>query len=80
MRDFNDWEIEVVTSFFNLLYSNIAHHEGRDQLGWRLKGNGNLMFTPFYDALRGPYAKIFNLKSIWRVKAQQGSFFVWTVA
>jgi hypothetical protein len=45
--DFNDWELELVNSFLNLLYSNIPKREGCDRRSWRLEGLVNLMFVLF---------------------------------
>ena len=64
-----DWEIEAVTSFFNLLYSNIPHRESRDRLIWQLKGNVDFDVRSVCDALRGPCSKSFPGKSISCVKA-----------
>ena len=42
--NFNDWEVQVVVSFFNLIYSHIPSGEGADGLRWRLKNCGIYIF------------------------------------
>ena len=36
IRDFNDWEMDEVLSFFNLIHSKIPSHEGPDVMKWTL--------------------------------------------
>ena len=40
IRNFNDWEIDEVASFFHLLDSHTTLGEGNDRMMWKLKSNG----------------------------------------
>ena len=78
-RNFNDWELDNVISFLNLLQSNLPTREVEDGLRWNLKKNGNFDIHSYYDALRASPNLVFPWKSIWRTKApRRVCFFVWT--
>uniref|UniRef100_A0A2N9EHM7 Reverse transcriptase zinc-binding domain-containing protein n=1 Tax=Fagus sylvatica TaxID=28930 RepID=A0A2N9EHM7_FAGSY len=80
-RNFNDWEMDLVVSFLNLLQSNIPAMEVEDGLWWKLKKTGRFNTRSYYEALRDPPQVDFPWKSIWRSKALRwASFFVWTAA
>jgi hypothetical protein len=51
VRDFNDWEIEVVVEFFQLLTTHSPTNEGPDGLRWKLRKDGILDSRSFYYAL-----------------------------
>jgi hypothetical protein len=79
--NFNDWELDNVISFLNLLQSNLPTQEVEDGLRWNLKKNGNLDIRSYYDALRASPNVVFPWKSIWRTKApRRVCIFVWTAA
>ena len=81
VRNFNDWEVEVVVSFFQFLHSHTPSSEGPDGLRWNLLKGGVFDSRSFYCALRGSNALRFPWKGVWGIKApRRVSFFVWTTA
>uniref|UniRef100_A0A2N9FZT4 Reverse transcriptase domain-containing protein n=1 Tax=Fagus sylvatica TaxID=28930 RepID=A0A2N9FZT4_FAGSY len=81
IQDFNDWEMDEVLTFFNLIHSKIPRHEGPDVMKWSLRQHGRFGSKSFYQALIGQSNIHFPWKAIWRVKApRRVAFFVWTVA
>jgi hypothetical protein len=42
-RAAHDWEVDVLASFFSLLYSSRVDREGKDQLWWSPSHKGNLI-------------------------------------
>ena len=81
VRNFNDWEVEGVASFFEFLHSNSSFREGGDGLRWRLKGNEFFDIRSFYSALRHSHPVIFPWKAIWGVHApKRVSFFAWSAS
>jgi hypothetical protein len=78
-RDFNDWEMDSVVSFFHLIHSHAPSKEDANMLTWKLNQTGMFDTRSCYLALRDSTAMIFPWKSIWRIKApRRVSFFVWT--
>jgi hypothetical protein len=76
-----DWEVEMVLSLYEWLYSHRIRHEAVDRLVWSLSKRGRFKVKPFYKALASQEVFSFPWKSTWRVKAPlQVSFFVWTAA
>ena len=53
IRNFNDWEVARVASFFECLYSHVSFRNGADRIGWRLKRDGVFDIRSYYSALRG---------------------------
>uniref|UniRef100_A0A2N9EUJ9 Reverse transcriptase zinc-binding domain-containing protein n=1 Tax=Fagus sylvatica TaxID=28930 RepID=A0A2N9EUJ9_FAGSY len=81
IRDFNDWEMEEVLSFLNLIHSKIPSHEGPDVMKWKLRQHGRFEVKSFYQALIGQSTTHFPWKAIWKVKApRRVAFFVWSAA
>ena len=80
VRDFNDWEIEVVVEFFQLLTTKSPTNEGPDGLRWKLRKDGVFDSRSFYYALIDRPGWQFPWKGIWAIKAPpQVSFFIWTM-
>jgi len=78
-----DWEVDVLTSFFTLLYSYSTRMdcEGEDQLWWSPFNKGKFDVRSFYKALAWKEAVHFPWKSIWRTKVPlKVAFFAWAVA
>jgi hypothetical protein len=81
VRNFNDWEVDMVAAFFNLIHSKSHVHESDDVLKWSLKKNGTLDNGFFYHAIRDSVSSGFPWKGIWGVKVpRRVTFFVWTAA
>ena len=80
-RDFNDWEMDSVESFFLLLHSHALISKEADKLNWVLNSLGLFDTRSYYLALQASTASEFAWKSVWKVKApQRVIFFVWTAA
>ncbi len=81
VRNFNDWELNIVVSFLHLLQSHLSSREVDDGLRWSLKKTGTFDIRSFYMALRDSSTVVFPWKSIWRTKApRRACFFEWTAA
>jgi hypothetical protein len=80
-RNAQDWELEMVMSFFDQLYSTRVRHGKVDREVWILSKRRNFEVKTFYKALVCPEAASFPWNGIWRVKApKRVVFFVWTTA
>ena len=85
VRDFNDWEVEVVVAFFQFLHSHTvpiaAPTADPDSLRWKLCKDGAFASHSFYYALSDRLRVSFPWKSIWMVKAPpRVAFLIWTAA
>uniref|UniRef100_A0A2N9GAG5 Reverse transcriptase domain-containing protein n=1 Tax=Fagus sylvatica TaxID=28930 RepID=A0A2N9GAG5_FAGSY len=81
LRNFNDWEIDFVVQFLNLIESKAPLQEVEDGPWWHLRKNGRFDIRSFYDALRDSPHVVFPWRSIWRTKApRRVRFFVWSAA
>jgi hypothetical protein len=78
--------VDVLASFFTLLYSIKLHRDGEDKLWWSPSRKGKFDVRSFYKTLA--YKEIFFFylfflpwKSIWQTKAPlKVAFFTWTIA
>uniref|UniRef100_A0A2N9EED7 Reverse transcriptase zinc-binding domain-containing protein n=1 Tax=Fagus sylvatica TaxID=28930 RepID=A0A2N9EED7_FAGSY len=85
VRDFNDWEVDLVAEFFHFLHSHKVPTADTtlapDGLRWKICKDGVFTSRSFYSALINRRGVSFPWKSIWRVKAPpRVAFFIWTVA
>jgi hypothetical protein len=53
IRDFDNWELKLVDSSFDILYSRIPRREGPDQMSWRSNDNGRFDVRSYYVTLKG---------------------------
>uniref|UniRef100_A0A2N9GQ47 Reverse transcriptase domain-containing protein n=1 Tax=Fagus sylvatica TaxID=28930 RepID=A0A2N9GQ47_FAGSY len=85
VRDFNDWEVDLVAEFFHFLHSHKVPTADTtlapDGLRWKICKDGVFTSRSFYSALINRRGVSFPWKSIWRVKAPpRVAFFIWTAA
>uniref|UniRef100_A0A2N9ESH0 Reverse transcriptase zinc-binding domain-containing protein n=1 Tax=Fagus sylvatica TaxID=28930 RepID=A0A2N9ESH0_FAGSY len=80
-RDFNDWEVAQVLTFFNFIHSRIPTSVGPDTMHWKPRKHGVFDTKSFYQVIDGAQDINFPWKAIWRVKApRRVSFFGWSAA
>jgi hypothetical protein len=81
VRDFNDWELPEVLSFFEFIQPFLPSRETDDKLLWPLRKSGQFDVRSYYGALQASNRSRFPWKIIWGVKAPRRiSFFLWTAA
>jgi len=68
MRAAHEWEVEVLASFFTLLYSIRVRSEGDDKLWWTPSHKGKFDVSSFYKVLACKEKASFPWRSIWRTK------------
>jgi hypothetical protein len=75
------WEVDVLASFFTLLYSIRLDSDGEDKLWWSPSRKGKFDVRSFYKILAYKETTHFPWKSIWRTKAPlKVAFFAWAAA
>ena len=80
-RPAQDWEIESVSSFLELLYSSFAKGHGVDKMCWRGSSKEGFQVKSYYRALLPNVDRTVPWKSIWKTKAlPHVAFFVWAAA
>uniref|UniRef100_A0A2N9HW63 Reverse transcriptase zinc-binding domain-containing protein n=1 Tax=Fagus sylvatica TaxID=28930 RepID=A0A2N9HW63_FAGSY len=67
-RNFNDWEMDTVTTFLNMLESKSSIREVADGSWWQLRRNGCFDVRSWYAAIRAATPTVFPWRSIWRPK------------
>jgi hypothetical protein len=74
----HDWELEVLASFYTLLYLYRMSREGEDKIWWVSSSKGKFDVRSFHNILASKEANPFPWKSIWRTKAPSRMvFFTW---
>jgi hypothetical protein len=68
MRHAQDWEVEMVLSLYERLYSHQIRHGAVDRLVWSLSKRGYFEVKSFYKALASQEVVSFSWKSIWRLR------------
>jgi hypothetical protein len=80
-RPIQDWEMEMVLSFFAWLYFILVRYGEDDRLVWNLSNRGLFEVNSYYEVLNRKDGPSFPWKSIWCVKAPAiVTFFVWTTS
>jgi hypothetical protein len=81
IRDFKDWVVDQVLTFFNFIHSRIPISVGSNSMHWRPQQHGVFDTKSFYHVIDGTQDIKFPWKAIWRVKApRRVSFFGWLAA
>jgi hypothetical protein len=77
-RPVHDWEVEVVSRFFEVLYSLKVRYEGEDKICWIPSKRKSFEVKSYYNVSFVPIHSSFPWKSIWKVKVpSRVAFFVW---
>uniref|UniRef100_A0A2N9GE45 Reverse transcriptase domain-containing protein n=1 Tax=Fagus sylvatica TaxID=28930 RepID=A0A2N9GE45_FAGSY len=80
-RGFNDWEVEIVVEFFQLLSSYAVPIMAPDGVKWKYNKAGVFDSCSFYAVLNVRPGLVFLWKMIWKVKAPpRVAFFIWSAA
>ena len=81
VRATQDWELESIASFLDLLYSTKLKGIGADVMLWLHSPQKGFMVCSFFRVLFRIGGCFFPWKSIWQPKVpSRVSFFVWVVA
>ena len=76
-----DWEMESMSSFLDLIYSVSMKGQGSDQVCWRPSRSKTFQVRSFYYVLAPKNGMRFPWKCIWKPRVPpRVSFFMWTVA
>ena len=80
-RHAQDWELEIVSTFMELLYSYPIQRGSLDEMCWRPSSQKTFMVRSYYSLLSQPSRSFFPWKSIWKAKVPtRVAFFTWTAA
>jgi hypothetical protein len=81
VRAVQDWELDVISSFFEMLYSCKISQRIVDCIRWSPFKKGLFEVKSFYKALSNLANEVFPWKSIWRSKVlSRVAFFGWTAS
>uniref|UniRef100_A0A2N9HAI3 Reverse transcriptase zinc-binding domain-containing protein n=1 Tax=Fagus sylvatica TaxID=28930 RepID=A0A2N9HAI3_FAGSY len=76
-----DWELESISSFFELLYSANIISTKKDKMCWKPARSKGFQVKSFYTQPTSSGLGFFPWKSIWKAKVPpRVAFFVWTAA
>jgi hypothetical protein len=80
-RHAQDWELEAVFSFVELLYSSSAKGHGEDRMCWRGHSKDGFQVKSYYNFLLPTAGHLGPWKRIWKTGAPpRVAFFVWAAA
>ena len=80
-RQAQDWELEIVSAFMELLYSCPIRRGSLDEMCWRLSSQKAFTVRSYYSCLLQPSGSFFPWKSVWKSKVPtRVAFFTWTAA
>ena len=81
IRPMQDWELNIVNSFLEILYSSSLRQGGVDLVCWTPSCREVFEVRSFYRALIQPAASVFPWRSVWKAKApSKVAFFLWTAS
>jgi hypothetical protein len=80
-RPMQDWELDIVNSFLEILYSSPLCQGGLDLVCWNPSSREVFEVRSFYHALIQPASSAFPWRSVWKAKApSKMAFFLWTAS
>ena len=81
IRPIQDWELETISSFLDLLYSTKLKGDGEDVLCWKPSIQMGFNVSSYYKDLSRRNDTSFPWKSIWKPKVpSQITFFLWVAS
>jgi hypothetical protein len=80
-RPVHDWEVEVVSVFFELLYSQRVRQGGEDKICWIPSKRKSFEVKSYYQVLSTPVSSLFLGRVFGKLRLpSRVAFFVWTAA
>jgi hypothetical protein len=80
-RKIQDWELDSMTSFLEVVYSATMTGHGVDNLCWKQRSKGGFAMKSFYRCLNPPFTMTFPWKGICKPKVPpRVTFFMWIAA
>lgn len=80
-RPVQDWELELLVSFMELIYSRLVRGAGFDNLCWKSARNRGFEVPGYYHAQLLSNDMVFPWKAVWCSKVPpRVAFFTWTAA
>lgn len=80
-RPVQDWQLESVASFMDLIYFGSWRRNGVDKICWKPSTRGVFYVCSYYRALKPQTQIFFPQKLLWKPKVPPNvSFFLWIVA
>jgi hypothetical protein len=77
-RAIQDWELEFLVVFLDLLYSSKPHPRGTDRMLWTPAINQGFELKSYYSSLQSRESCLFPWKTLWKVKAPSRiALFTW---
>jgi hypothetical protein len=81
LRPAHDWELEMISSFMEVLYQSGVKGYGPDKVWWQKSSGKGFQVKSFYKALLPSIGTSVPWKIIWKTKVPpRVRFFVWTAA
>ena len=79
LRSVQDWELELMTTFMDLLYSIPVSRVSADSNCWQPTSSKEFEVKSFYQVLHPPTRPLFPWRSVWKSRVpSKVAFFVWT--
>uniref|UniRef100_A0A2N9H162 Reverse transcriptase zinc-binding domain-containing protein n=1 Tax=Fagus sylvatica TaxID=28930 RepID=A0A2N9H162_FAGSY len=79
LRSVQDWELELMTTFMDLLYSIPVSRVSADSICWQPTSRKEFEVKSFYQVLHPPTRPLFPWRSVWKSRVpSKVAFFVWT--
>jgi hypothetical protein len=79
LRPVQDWELDIVNTFMEWLYSYPVHLGSTDSICWNLGSREVFEVRSFYSTLIQPSPSYFPWRSVWKAKVpSRVAFFLWT--
>lgn len=69
LREAHDWEVDVFSSFFQVLHSVIVRKGSEDRLWWVSSQRGLFKVKSFFSSLASSEGSCFPWKSVWQTQA-----------
>ena len=80
-RSVQDWELDSLDRFIDLIYSSSVSGRGDDKMGWKSDKSRGFEEGGYYRLLCPFNLVLFPWKIIWRTKIPpKGAFFSWSAA
>ena len=81
LRAMQDWELESLSNFMDMIYGASVKGNGQDKLCWKPEKNKGFMVRGYYRVLLDNGVQSFPWKGIWTSKIpSRVTFFIWSAA